>query len=113
VEPTIVVATPVETQPPVVDEAPVVAAAPVTQEAPAPMPAPKPALETRTVARPAPAAFDPSEYLASAGLELVETRLGAAPVAETEVAPVKLGRPRRERPRTAADEALVQVETQK
>jgi len=91
------------------------AEAPVVAEAPVAVPAPRPAPEPRVVAQPqaqAPA-FDPREYIASEGLQLVETRGGALPSAEPELETVTLGRPRRERPRTAADEALVQIETQK
>ena len=57
--------------------------------------------------------FDAKEYVASAGLQLVETRSGVARPVEPAAEVVKLGRPRRERPRPATDESLVQVETQK
>jgi hypothetical protein len=57
--------------------------------------------------------IDPKEYLQSAGLQMVETRSGISPASEPAEEPVQLGRPRRERPRTAAEESLVQVETHK
>ncbi|TAN51032.1 MAG: hypothetical protein EPN19_13020 [Betaproteobacteria bacterium] len=88
-------------------QAPAVAQAPVVAPAPGPAPEPKP------VAQPEPPAFDPRQYIASAGLQLVETRRDAVPAAEPQTEAVTLGRPRRERPRAAGDEALVQVETQK
>ena len=75
--------------------------------------APPPPVQVHAEAavRPEPARVDPQEYLASTGLQMVETKGGAAhaPVAEE---PVKLGRPRRQR-EVPADEPLVQVETQK
>ena len=89
---------PVAAEPPVVTVTAEVAA----ESAPVPMPAPPPA-ET----------FDPRTYAASTGLELVETRASATQGAVAEPEPVQLGRPRRERQRPAADEALVQVETQR
>jgi len=49
--------------------------------------------------------------LESAGLQMVETRSDrASPPAQPEES-VPLGRPRRERPHTAGEEQLVQVET--
>lgn len=84
------------------------AAEPAAAIAPAPAPRPeeiRPRVEQVTV--------DPKEYLASAGLQMVETRAGAATVREPEAEMVKLGRPRRERPRVAEEETLVQVETRK
>ena len=57
--------------------------------------------------------IDAKEILSSSGLQMVETDSAKArqPVAEPE--PIRLGRPRRERPATpAADTQLVQVETQ-
>jgi ribonuclease E len=59
--------------------------------------------------RPEPPRVNPQEYLAGAGLQMVETKAGAAhaPVTEEEA---KLGRPRRERA-AVAEEPLVQVET--
>jgi hypothetical protein len=56
--------------------------------------------------------IDPKEYLQGAGLQMVETRSDAARAAEIAEEPLKLGRPRRERPQVAAEE-LVQVETHK
>jgi len=56
---------------------------------------------------------DPREYLASTGLQMVETKPSATTIREPEAEAVKLGRPRRERPRVAEEEALVQVETRK
>jgi hypothetical protein len=52
--------------------------------------------------------IDAREALASAGLQIVETRKAAAPMPEPE--PERLGRPRRERP-AAPSEEMVQVET--
>ena len=86
----------------------------VAEERPAPPPqqvhaeaAVRPEPSTRTE----PARVDPQEYLASTGLQMVETKGGAAhaPVAEE---PAKLGRPRRQR-EVAPEEPLVQIETQK
>lgn len=85
---------------PVVEEPPVVTVTAEVPVAPVNVPAPPPA-ET----------FDPRTYAASTGLELVETRASAIPGPVTEPEPVQLGRPRRERPKPPADEALVQVET--
>ncbi|TAK42291.1 MAG: ribonuclease E/G, partial [Betaproteobacteria bacterium] len=82
---------------------------PVAAEVPAVAPAPEP----RAAVQPQSPAFDPREYIASTGLQLVETRRDAALATGPETEVVKLGRPRRERPRAAGDEALVQVETQK
>jgi hypothetical protein len=44
---------------------------------------------------------------------MVETRSDAARASEPVEEPVKIGRPRHERTRSAAEEALVQVETHK
>jgi hypothetical protein len=58
--------------------------------------------------------IDAKEILSNSGLQMVETDSSKArqPVPEPE--PLKLGRPRRDRPATpaAADTELVQVETQ-
>jgi len=55
---------------------------------------------------------DAREALASAGLQMVETRADRVPAAPPEPEAVPLGRPRRERPRpTTEEEPLVQVET--
>ena len=81
---------------------------PAVAVAPAPVPRPeeiRPRVEQVRV--------DPKEYLASAGLQMVETKAGAATLREPEAEMAKLGRPRRERPRVAAEETLVQVETRK
>jgi ribonuclease E len=74
---------------------------PVRQEAARAEPAPAPA----------PVRVDPKVILESAGLQMVETNPHKvqAPAAEPE--PAQLGRPRREKPRPAGEEPLVQVET--
>jgi hypothetical protein len=54
---------------------------------------------------------DPKEYLSGAGLQMVETRSEAVRASEPAEEPVKLGRPRNERPHAAGDDSLVQVET--
>jgi ribonuclease E len=74
------------------------------EERPAARPEP-----VESAVRPEPPRVNPQEYLAGAGLQMVETKAGAAhaPVPDEEV---KLGRPRRERA-AVADEPLVQVET--
>ena len=55
---------------------------------------------------------DPKELLASAGLQMVETDASKAGQPAPEPEPVKLGRPRREKPVIQpASEELVQVET--
>jgi len=58
---------------------------------------------------PAPAPADAKELLQDSGLVMIETRHAPAPAADAEPE-VKLGRPRRERPK-AAEEPLQQVET--
>ena len=79
---------------------------PAVPVAPAPQPEEvKPRIEAVQI--------DPKEFLASAGLQMIETKPAAAAAGPRETEVVKLGRPRRERPRTAAEEALVQVETRK
>jgi len=56
--------------------------------------------------------MDPRELLAGAGLQMVETDATKARPTAPEPEPVKLGRPRRERPvLQPASEELVQVET--
>jgi len=63
------------------------------------------------VTRPEAPRVDTREMLESAGLQMVETRSDrASPPAQPEES-VPLGRPRRERPHTAGEEQLVQVET--
>jgi hypothetical protein len=57
--------------------------------------------------------IDPKEYLSGAGLQMVETRSDAARVSEPVKEPATIGRPRHERTRSAAEEALVQIETRK
>jgi ribonuclease E len=92
---------------------------PVREEpaAPAPQPAePMPMAATRPVEHtPEPQPEAPRvgtrEMLESAGLQMVETRADRAPAAPVAEEPAQLGRPRRERPRQAAEEQLVQVET--
>jgi hypothetical protein len=64
-------------------------------------------------ARPEQPRFDRQQVLSTAGLQLVETKAGAAavPVPAEDVA---LGRPRRQRSEApAAEEPLVQIETRK
>jgi hypothetical protein len=57
--------------------------------------------------------IDPKEYLESAGLVMIETDRAKAPVQpQAEEQPMHVGRPRRERPKSPAqDDALVQIET--
>jgi hypothetical protein len=63
------------------------------------------------VAPPPPSPLDVRAELESTGLQMVETRSERASAPEPEPV-VALGRPRRERPKLAAeDEPLVQVET--
>jgi hypothetical protein len=68
-------------------------------------------------AAPAIAKVDAREALASAGLQMVETRRDRVPAALPEPEAVPLGRPRRERPAVAqsdsAAEELEQIETRK
>jgi hypothetical protein len=55
---------------------------------------------------------DPKELLSSSGLQMVETDASKFVPVAPEPEPVRLGRPRRERPAVpAASEELVQVET--
>jgi len=55
---------------------------------------------------------DPEQLLSEAGLQMVETDRFKAKQIMVEPEPVQLGRPRRERPKPAAEEAeLMQVET--
>jgi len=54
---------------------------------------------------------DTREMLESAGLQMVETRADRVSTAPQPEESVPLGRPRRERPRAAGEEQLVQVET--
>lgn len=75
-------------------------------------PAPAQSVQPRPVATPAETPrVDTREMLESAGLQMVETRADKAPVTPPAEEPVQLGRPRRERPRPAGEEPLVQVET--
>ena len=56
--------------------------------------------------------IDAKEVLEESGLVMIETDRSKAPAAPVVEEPQHLGRPRRERPRPAAqDEELVQVET--
>lgn len=75
-------------------------------------PEPAPRQEPRRVEAPAMPKVDPKELLSEAGLQMVETDSSKAKPVVVEPEPVQLGRPRRERPRTAAEDAeLMQVET--
>lgn len=88
---------------------------PLAEVPPEPEPAPAAAPLPPVVVAPAPqtaAAFDARTYASDVGLQLVETRASAAPASTDEPEAVKLGRPRRERPKPAVEE-LVQVETHK
>jgi ribonuclease E len=67
--------------------------------------------EARPLPQPEAPRVDTREMLESAGLQMVETRADRVPPAPAAEEPVQLGRPRRERPRQAADEQLVQIET--
>jgi hypothetical protein len=85
--------------------------APAPQHAePMPVAATQPATP-RPAPQPEVPRVDTREMLESAGLQMVETRGDRAPAAPAAEEPVQLGRPRRERPRPAADEQLVQIET--
>jgi len=58
--------------------------------------------------------IDSKALLESSGLVMIETDRSKAPVAAPAEEPQNLGRPRRERPKTAAqEEDLQQVETRK
>ena len=87
------------------------------EEAPAPRgePQQEPARPEPVVSEPAraPAAarVDPKVILESAGLQMVETNPTRVQPPAPEPEPVQLGRPRREKPRPAGEEPLVQVET--
>ena len=94
--------------PDIVPAVPVASAAPIA--------APAPAVQSRA-ATIAPSAerqpVDPSAYLSSAGLQMVETRPGMAQARSSEPEAAPLGRPRPERPPAPAQEELVQIETRK
>jgi hypothetical protein len=62
--------------------------------------------------RPEPPRLDREQILSTAGLQLVETKAGAAP-APAPADDLRLGRPRRQRSETPAEEPLVQIETRK
>ncbi len=82
-------------------------------EAPAPAPAPvvvAPAPAPVVTVSPAVPKVDAKEVLSGAGLVMIETDLSRSKSYVLEEAPVQLGRPRRERPKQAAEE-LKQVET--
>lgn len=82
-------------------------------EPPAPAPvvvAPAPAPAPVVTASPAVPKVDAKEVLSGAGLVMIETDLARSKSYVLEEAPVQLGRPRRERPKQAAEE-LKQVET--
>jgi hypothetical protein len=85
------------------------ASTPAPAQAQAPAPAPEP---VRRVEEPK---IDPKVLLESAGLVMIETDRSKAPVQpQAEESGQPLGRPRRERPKPAAqDERLEQVETRK
>jgi ribonuclease E len=86
--------------------APPAQAAPRVAEAAQRVEEPAPRIETPTI--------DPKALLESDGLVMIETDRSKAPVAPVEEAPPQLGRPRRERPKPAAQEdELQQVETRK
>jgi len=90
--------------------------APETVPAPSPVLEPEPAIASvvvETAHADTTKRFDPKAYVASAGLQIIETRVGTTQAAVVEEEPVHLGRPRRERPKPSADEALVQIETHK
>jgi hypothetical protein len=89
-------------------------AVPVASAAPAAAPAPaaQPRFEEAAPGAGTPP-VDPSEYLASAGLQMVETKPGIAPMRVPEAETVQPGRPRRERSPAPAQEELVQIETRK
>jgi ribonuclease E len=81
------------------------------QRAAPPQPQPEPE-RVMPASPPAVAKVDAREALASAGLQMVETRPGRVPAAPAAPEVVARGRPRRERSRAVAeDEPLVQVET--
>lgn len=80
-----------------------------------PEPRIEPRVEPRSEPRPEPR-IEPKKLLEEAGLVMIETdRTKAAPVAVPQVdEPARLGRPRRERPRSTPEEdALQQVETKR
>ncbi|HEX9182924.1 MAG TPA: hypothetical protein VF876_06665 [Burkholderiales bacterium] len=86
-------------------------AAPAAQPAESsPAAASQPA-ETRPLHQPEAPRVDTRQMLESAGLQMVETRADRVPAMPVAEEPVQLGRPRRERPRPASEEQLVQVET--
>lgn len=71
-----------------------------------------PPIEPKPVApQPDAPRVDTREMLESAGLQMVETRSDRVTPAPQPEESVPLGRPRRERPSTAGEEQLVQVET--
>jgi ribonuclease E len=74
-------------------------------------PAPQEAVRAEPAPAPTPVRVDPKGILESAGLQMVETNPNKVQPAAPEPEPVQLGRPRREKPRPAAEEPLVQVET--
>ena len=91
------------------EEARLNAAAEQREAQPRPQPAPERAMPP---AAPAMAKVDARAALESAGLQMVETRRDRVPAALPEPEAAPLGRPRRERPRSVAEEVpLVQVET--
>jgi len=102
----------------VVKTEPAPAAPRAAEPRPAAMPVvePRPAPAQRAEPRPLPSQpeaprVDPHEILESAGLQMVETRADRVTTTPQAEEPVQLGRPRRERPRPAGEDQLVQVET--
>lgn len=86
---------------------------PVSASEPAPQPEPAPAALLEPAPQPEPIHIDARKALEDDGLVMIETdRSKAVPVPPLEEEPVRLGRPRRERPRPLPqDEELQQVET--
>jgi ribonuclease E len=101
-------------EPVLVQPVAVQAATPEMRETPR-RPEPAPQIEAPMIQAPRIEAprIDPKEYLSGAGLQMVETRSDAARVSEPVKEPATIGRPRHERTRSAAEEALVQIETRK
>ena len=86
--------------------APPAQAAPRSEEVAQRVEEPAPRIETPKI--------DSKALLESDGLVMIETDRSKAPAAPAEEAPPQLGRPRRERPKPAAQEdELQQVETRK
>jgi hypothetical protein len=103
---------PARVETPVEAPTPVMHAEPVTAE---PVRAEPVRAEPVVRAEPRQPRIDPKELLESAGLVMIETdRSKAPPIAAPVEEPQHLGRPRRERPKTQAqDDELKQVETKR